>query len=225
MQERVFALDNSRTDLSGTSAEMKKLSDEELMDLIKQGSHDAFANLFDRYYRLVLSIASRIVRDRSEAEDLMQEIFFEIYRRADAFDCNKGTAKYWVMRFAYSRSLNRLQYLRVRHFYQVPIVTELYAPGSDEGASGRNGLTVEQWNQIIQKGLKTLNPNQRKALELVCFEGHSLKEIAAIMGETHGNVRNHYYRGLKNLRQFLKDKRCLEPKLVSSRKEAVNVDR
>src|SRR5882762_5713467 len=128
MQERVLALDNSRTDFNATSAEMKKLSDEELMDLIKQGNHDAFANLFDRYFRLILSIASKIVHDRSEAEDLMQEIFFEIYQKADAFDRNKGTAKYWVMRFAYSRSLNRLQYLTARHFYQAPVVTELYAP-------------------------------------------------------------------------------------------------
>lgn len=209
MQERVFALNDSRTDFRATSAELKKLSDEELMDLIKQGDHDAFARLFDRYYRLVLSIASKIIHDRSEAEDVMQEIFFEIYQKANAFNRKKGTAKYWIMRFAYSRSLNRLQYLRARRFYQAPMVTELYRPSSEDGASAWNGLTVEQWSQIIQKGLKTLNPKQREALELVCFKGHSFKEIAVIMDETHGNVRNHYYRGLKNLRQFLRDKRCL----------------
>lgn len=222
MQERVFALNNSRTDFSATVAEMKKLSDEEVMDLIKQGDHDAFANLFDRYYRLVLSIALKIVHDRSEAEDLMQEIFFEIYQKADAFDRKRGTAKYWVMRFAYSRSLNRLQYLRTRNFYQAPIVTELYLPGSNEAANGRNGLTVEQWNQIIQKGLKTLNPKQRRTLELACFKGHSFKEIAVIMDETHGNVRNHYYRGLRNLRQFLKERSCLEEKVIASHKEAID---
>jgi len=224
MQERVFALNNSRTDFSATTAEMKKLSDEELMDLIKQGNHDAFANFFDRYYRLVLSIASRIIHDRSEAEDLMQEIFFEIYQKADAFDRNKGTAKYWVMRLAYSRSLNRLQYLSARHFYQAPMVTELYAPSSDEAVSRWNGLTVEEWKRIIQEGLKTLNPKQRQTLQLACFKGHSLKEITSIMDETHENVRNHYYRGLKNLRQFLKDKRCLDGKLISSLKEAVDVE-
>lgn len=224
MQERVLALNNSRADLTATFTDLKRLSDEELMELIKQGNHDAFAGLFDRYYRLVLSIALKIIRDRSEAEDLMQEVFFELYQKAEQFDRNKGSAKYWIMRVAYSRSLNRLEYLTTRHFYQSPIVTELWTPSPDKNGTGWNGLTVEEWTQIIHQGLATLNQKQRQTMELACFKGYSFKEIAVIMGETHGNVRNHYYRGLKNLRQFLKKKSCLDGKLISSGEESINVE-
>jgi RNA polymerase sigma-70 factor (ECF subfamily) len=223
MEERVFGI-GIRDESGKTFSELKRLPDEDLMELVKLGNHDAFAALFDRYHRLVLSIAIKIVHDRCEAEDLMQEIFFEIYQKADAFDRNKGTAKYWLMRFAYARSLNRLHYLSARHFYHSPRLTELSEPDSGNNGHRLNGLTVEEWKRIIQQGLTTLKPQQRHALELATFNGYTFQEIAAIMNETLGNVRNHYYRGLKNLRKFLKEKSCLEGNLISSRKESIDVE-
>src|SRR5207247_5951270 len=92
-------------------------SDEELMDQLRQGHQDALAVLFDRHYRLVFSVALRILHDHGEAEDLMQEVFLEIYRKVENYDPDKGNAKTWILQYAYHRSLNRQKYLSVRNFY------------------------------------------------------------------------------------------------------------
>jgi RNA polymerase sigma-70 factor (ECF subfamily) len=180
---------------------MKSQSDEDLMAAITGGDHDAFACLFDRYFRLVLSISLKILRNRPEAEDLMQEVFFELYRKAAEFDPEKGTVKAWIMRCAYSRALNRLAYLRARHFYETPVLT--FEP---PGPGRRNGLTTQEWGTILEQGIRALTPRQRETLERACYQGQTMKEIADALSETVGNVRNHYYRGLRNLRQFLKEK-------------------
>jgi RNA polymerase sigma-70 factor (ECF subfamily) len=201
--------------------DLRLLADEELMERIKQDNHDAFAYLFDRYYRLVMSIAMKLLRDWSEAEDLMQDVFFEIYRKAENFDADRGTTKYWIMRIAYSRAISRLEYLNTRQFYQPPKLTQLYEPFVEHSESHWKGLSVEEWRDIIQQGLATLNNEQRETLELACFHGHSLKEIADIMNESIGNTRHHYYRGIKKLREYLRDRSCFEERLARSRQEAV----
>src|SRR5215467_4852425 len=152
-------------------APIKKKRDEELMELIKSGDHDAFAELFERYYRLVLSIAVRILRNRTEAEDLMQDVFFEIYRKGDNFDPARGSAKSWIMRFAYSRSLNRLEYLTSRHFYNAPAITD-YISQDSQTVPTWHGLTADEWSKIVNEGLATLNEKQRDTLYLACTKGH-----------------------------------------------------
>jgi RNA polymerase sigma-70 factor (ECF subfamily) len=94
-------------------------SDEELMEGLCTGAPDALSFLFDRYYRLVFSIALKILRDRGEAEDIMQEVFLEIYRAPEKFDPSRGGVKTWILQHAYHRSLNRRKYLKVRGFYEV----------------------------------------------------------------------------------------------------------
>jgi RNA polymerase sigma-70 factor, ECF subfamily len=86
---------------------MKDLNDEELMAHLQAGHGDALAVLFDRYHRLVLSIALKIVRDLAEAEDVTQNVFLEIFRSVAQFDPARGTTKTWVLQYAYHRSINR----------------------------------------------------------------------------------------------------------------------
>jgi RNA polymerase sigma-70 factor (ECF subfamily) len=79
-------------------AKFKGLNDGELMAQLQAGCSDALAVLFDRYHRLVLSIALKIVRDPGEAEDVMQSVFLEIFRSVAQFDPAKGTTKVWMLR-------------------------------------------------------------------------------------------------------------------------------
>src|SRR5262245_54069104 len=85
------------------------------MEELKGGHVDALAVLFDRYRRLVFTVAKRILRDPAEAEDLTQDVFIEIYRKANLFDPRKGCVKAWVLQYAYHRSFNRRRYLSLRH--------------------------------------------------------------------------------------------------------------
>jgi len=197
-----------------TYSQLSGMPDEDLMELVKQGHHDAFANLFDRYYRLVLSIALRILRVQAEAEDLMQDVFFDLFKDAKSFDPSKGRLKYWLFSRAYRRSYNRLEYLGVRRFYDPPesIEIERFAVAGSEGGWG--DLTLQECRRVIEQGLATLSDQQRAIIEMACFQGKSMSEIAAAMNGSVANVRNHYYRGLKKLKEFLQDRTCVKEELA-----------
>lgn len=203
---------------------LNSLSDEEVMILIQAGDHDAFANLFDRYFRLVLSIALKILRNDAEAEDMMQEVFFEVYRRAEEFDATKGTTKFWIMRYAYSRTLNRLAYLGRRRFYDPRSNSDLEAIEPSYEISSWNGLSMQEWRIVLEKGLAMMSQKQRETVERVCYKGQSMSEIAVVLNETVGNVRNHYYRGIKKLREYLQGQSCLEETNARSCAATINIE-
>ena len=125
-----------------------------------------------------------------------------------AFDPARGSAKTWILQYAYHRSLSRRQYLALRNFYDRQQMSEReVSEGNSMDVSWR-GLTYQDWRRVIEQGLKTLNEKQRKTLELVCFQGLLLSEIAERTKESLANVRHYHYRGLEGLRKFLRGQRC-----------------
>ena len=182
---------------------MPELTSEYLIMRLRQGHADALPILFDRFHRLVLNIALKIVRDPGEAEDVMQDVFLEIFNKAEQFDPDKGSAKTWILQYAYHRSLSRRQYLALRSFYDRRQITESDVARSNSAQVFWRGLTFQEWRRVIEQGLETLNETQRRTLVMVCFEGLLLSEVAERTKETIGNVRHHYYRGLAGLRKFL----------------------
>ena len=188
---------------SGTpGANLKKLSDAELMHRLRSGEQEALAHLFARYHRLVLNVAIRIVRDRGEAEDLMQEVFFEVYRLVDRFDSAKGTAKGWIVQLAYHKSFNRRRYLTLRGAFEERRVTEFDPPDAQSVESPWG--PAQDVMPLVEKGLAALSEKQRQTVEAVCFEGLLLSEVAERTKESLANVRHHYYRGIEKLRSFVK---------------------
>ena len=128
---------------------------------------------------------------------------FEIFNKAAQFDPAKGSAKTWILQYAYHRSLSRRHYLALRSFYDRRQISEREVSESNPLDVSWRGLTFQEWRRVIEQGLATLNEKQRKTLELVCFEGLLLREIAEHTKESLANVRHHYYRGLVGLRKFL----------------------
>jgi RNA polymerase sigma-70 factor (ECF subfamily) len=194
---------NSCVEREPTTAQLKQLSDEELLAYLKAGHTDPLAILFDRYHRLVLSIARKILRNSAEAEDLMQAVFCEIFQAAARFDPSKGSTRGWILRFAYSRSLNRKRYLRIRSFYGGREHDHFDTLEVEPGRSATAGLSEAESRVLVRQGLATLSARQRKALELAFFEGLSMAEIAERQNEPVTNIRHHYYRGLQKLRALL----------------------
>ena len=177
------------------SFHLGKLTDEDLLQQLRGGVADALAVLFDRHYRLVFSVAHRILRDRAEAEDLMQEVFLEVYREADKFDPARGSVKTWILQYANHRSLNRWKYLKLRGHYDQRSDCEPSDPS--------HAPTLTDWQSSIRRSLDQLSENERRVIEQVCFEGLVLKEVADRTREPLPNIRNYYYRGLKKLRVVL----------------------
>jgi RNA polymerase sigma-70 factor (ECF subfamily) len=183
-------------------AELKAMADGELLEHLAKGCNDALTVLFDRYHRLVLSIALKIVRDAGEAEDVMQNVFLDIFRAVAQYDPAKGTCKVWILQYAYHRAINRRQYLNARNFYSQSDLEEVKA-GLPGPASLWVGLTQQELKRLLQQGLATLNGPQKQVVELASYTGLSMREIADKTGDSLSNVRHHYYRGLEKLRLFV----------------------
>jgi RNA polymerase sigma-70 factor, ECF subfamily len=183
-------------------SELVSLSDEALLASLRDGHSDALAVLFDRYCRLVMSIALRILRDAGEAEDLVQSIFLEIFRSAAHFDPAKGTAKVWILHYAYHRGFNRRQYLNLRGLYEPP---QKLAPDESVAGAHAASLDVMESARTVRQALGKLDKAQRRTLELAFYEGLTMHEIAERTHESFHSVRHHYYRGLEKLRSILRD--------------------
>jgi RNA polymerase sigma-70 factor, ECF subfamily len=176
------------------------VSDEMLMGQVKNGGTDALSVLFRRYARLVRSIAYKILRDPSEADDAVQEVFLFLHRRSELFDSSKNSARSWIVQVTYHRAIDRRRYLQSRHFYsQVDLDDVARELGDTKCRTGIEGLEHEE----VRKLFNSLSEDQRQTLRLFFFEGLTLHEIALKLGQTHGNVKNHYFRGLDKLRTQL----------------------
>jgi DNA-directed RNA polymerase specialized sigma24 family protein len=95
------------------------LADDDLLRNIVQGCTDCFALLFHRYCRQVFSVSFRIIRDKPETEDILQEVFLSIFLQQERYDPARGSIRTWILQFAYFKSLLRRRYLRIRHFYDL----------------------------------------------------------------------------------------------------------
>jgi RNA polymerase sigma-70 factor (ECF subfamily) len=185
-----------------TLRQLALVPDDELMAHLQQGHSDALGVLFDRYHRVVLAVASKIVRDASEAEDVMQGVFLEIYRAAAQFDGSKGGTKAWILQYAYHRALNRRRQLTARCFYSQVSPEEIDRVRSSLSLP-RNVLQAQERSVLINEALAQLKGRQKEVLKLAYFDGLTMGEIAVRTGESVGNVRHHFYRGLDQLRLFL----------------------
>jgi RNA polymerase sigma-70 factor, ECF subfamily len=180
---------------------LQHLPDDELVLYLQKGQSDALAVLFDRYQKLVLSIALKLVRDRGEAEDVTQIVFLDIYRAVAQFDPGKGNTKVWIMQYAYHRAINRRQHLQCREFYTTAELEEVDARPLESQAIF--GLSRPETRELVRKSIASLSEEQRSVIELASYEGLSMKEIAERTGESFANVRHHYYRGLHKLRSLI----------------------
>ena len=188
-----------------TYPELLPWDDLSLMREVQVQNGDALAVLFDRYYNLVLGVALKILRDRAESEDVLQAIFLEIYQKAGQFDPAKGRFYTWLMQYAYHRSINRRNYLIVRQFYgTIPVerLTEL-----DHGAQEPSEQPTQECHRFVHQALAMLSEGQKCTIEMVHFEGLTLKEVATRMAESFFKVRHYYYRSLAKLKTHLKSVR------------------
>lgn len=198
-----FEGNGSRTVSSQSSP--TECDDEILIARVQAGDRDALALLFRRYAHPIRNVGKRILRDKAEADDLVQEVFLYIHRKSGLFDSSKGSGRSWIVQVAYTQAFLRRRALKSHGFYLSGITDKPIEchPLGDKGAQydhtveglfGRNG-----WRKIVED----LTEAQRETLRLHFFEGYSFAEIAEKLGQSFANVRNHHYRGLEKLRKHL----------------------
>ncbi len=154
--------------------------------------------LFGRYSRLVLGTACRVLGDRSEAEEVAQEVFFYLHRKSELFNPSKGSLKAWIIQITFCRALDRKSYLARRGFFWGEDVDSLQIPGETDL---EQQVDAKLSRKHLERAFAELTEMQRRTIEFFYFEGLDLREISEQLSEPLGSVRHHLYRGLERLRK------------------------
>lgn len=174
------------------------------MALVARDESWALAELYDRYVRLVFSMALRVLNDRSSAEEIVQEVFAKVWRGANAFDGRRGKFSSWLIGIAHHQCIDELRRRRVRPIGE-PLAdgpaTEL---ASDDDPAQAAELSFERAR--IKHALNQIPAEQRLVIELAYFEGLTHQEIAAKCREPLGTVKTRVRLGMQKLKELLKEK-------------------
>jgi RNA polymerase sigma-70 factor (ECF subfamily) len=171
-----------------------------LLAEVARGDRDAFARFYDLHAALVHTFALRILRERGEAEEVVQDVFVQVWRQAETYSTERGTPEAWLITLARSRGIDKLRSRRRRAEMVRPAENpdRLPEPAASESAAGR-----AEARATLGGALAELPAAQRNVLELAYFDGLTQSEIAARLGEPLGTVKTRMRGGLERLRGAL----------------------
>lgn len=181
---------------SATSAkDQPQVTDSMLISRIRAGDEDALAALHDRYAQVVYSVALRVLGDTSQAEDVLQEIFLQLWRNPQTFDSSRGSLAAWLAVIARHRAIDQLRRRRPESDIDEIVVS---VDSKLEQTAELNQAVAR-----IRRAVEQLPPEQRKPLELAFFQGLTHTEIAAKTGEPLGTIKTRIRAALLTLRKVL----------------------
>jgi RNA polymerase sigma-70 factor (ECF subfamily) len=170
---------------------MRASPTEGLLHRLTGGDTAALGEFYDLYAGLVNGLALRILRNTAEAEDVVQEVFVQVWRQADRYDPSRGSAEAWLCTIARTRALDRLRRRSARREESVDV-----APASSAAPKTEEALAV-------RKALATLSEDQRQALELAYYDGLTQTEIAERLGAPLGTIKTRIRTAMIRLRDLL----------------------
>lgn len=178
-------------------------SDEILMAEVCLGSREVLAILFRRYARLVRGVALRVLKDPSEADDLLQDVFLLIHRFCRTFDSSKASAQFWILQMRLTAAPSRGGVI------SIPAISTAKWNSMTNQSRSRNGdpststiqFTKFWLNWTCRRCSESYRKTSRRLLGCTFIERYTLDEIAKMLGQTKGNVRHHSFRGLERLRK------------------------
>jgi RNA polymerase sigma-70 factor (ECF subfamily) len=170
----------------------------ELLVRVSGGDRGAFADLYDMLSSRVFGLIRRVLVDPSQSEEVLQEVFLEIWQSASSFAPNKGQGRSWILTMAHRRAVDRVRSSQASVDRDVRIgARDAYTP--QEGIAEQVELRIE--GRRVVRALRTLPDAQREALTLAYFGGYSQSEIAALVGAPLGTIKTRMRDGLNRLRQ------------------------
>lgn len=177
-------------------------TDEQLLLAIAARDEDSLAFLYDRYRVILFSVVLRILNNREEAEDVLQEIFLQVWQKAKDFDETRGRGFTWLVTLSRSRAIDRLRALASRQ----RTADESLIDKSNEVASFEDETIVKQQRIKIAKVLAELPEEQQKVLQLAYFEGLSQTEISEKLAVPLGTIKTRMRNATIKLRESFSDR-------------------
>ena len=175
-------------------------SDEDLVRRIASGDREALASLYQQYSSPMLGLAIRILKHRGEAEDVLQDVFVEVWRRAGDYDGRKGSVKSWLFLRLRCRCLDRLKSPRLARRSRLSTTDSNQI--KDKDGSAENAAEAH----FVRTALAELPANLKSILQLGYFEGLSAREIGERLDMPIGTVKSRTAKAIKELRAILRPK-------------------
>jgi RNA polymerase sigma-70 factor, ECF subfamily len=173
-----------------------------LISAIARGDQDAFGRFYDTFASTAFGLIRRVLRDPAPAEEVLQEVFWQVWQDAGQYDPRRGTPIAWLLMRAKARAIDKLRSIRRRERTFVMPVDERVAR-SDHAVS-ENPAVVAEGRGAVTGALAHLPEAQRRVIELAFFEGLTQSEIATRLGEPLGTVKTRARLGLERLRGALR---------------------
>ena len=171
-----------------------------LIQQIAMQNRDAFSQFYDRYSPLLYSLAMRMLRVQSDAEDLLQEVFVQIWRQAQSYSAERGSPEAWILNIARSRAIDKIR--SIRRMEKSFVLTG--DPASAESSDNVETSAVESESKLaMNSALANLPESQRRVLELAYFDGLTQSEIAGRLAEPLGTIKTRMRAGIHRLREIL----------------------
>ena len=193
--ERSYNSEPSKANLQAAKA----AEDAALLGKVEQGDQAAMGLLFDRYSGIVYSVALRVLKDTGQAEDVMQDIFIQIWKKPGAFISGRGSLGAWLVVVARNRAIDALRRRRPTDSVEDVVL----ASSTDLAAEAERNTLMEK----VRAYMHQLPPEQRKSVEMAYFEGMSHSEIAEKTGDPLGTVKTRIRLALITLRKAMQGKR------------------
>jgi RNA polymerase sigma-70 factor (ECF subfamily) len=176
--------------------------DEQLLMLIVAKDRDALEALYDKYASAVFSLAMHMLRDPGASEEVTQDVFFNVWRRASSYHAQRGSVKSWLFSVAHHRTIDELRRRR-REQPEVQRDFDLNNSPSDDSGDPVAQVTTKLDGGQLRDALEALRPEQREVVMLAYFGGLTHSEIARQLGQPLGTVKTRMRLALKRLKEVL----------------------
>jgi RNA polymerase sigma-70 factor, ECF subfamily len=191
----------ARNRLAPASA-MKAHDDATLLQAVARRDEAAFSELYDRFSRPVFSLIVRMLRSRAEAEEILQEAFWQVWERAPDYRVELGSAFCWVVTIARRKAIDRLR-ANTRHLNRIEQAQGLRADDDFVSHDALETLTASERGTAVQAALARINLAERRAIALAFLDGLTHEEIAQALREPVGTIKARIRRGMLKLKPAL----------------------
>lgn len=177
----------------------------ELLRRIALRERAAFEALYDRYANILYASAMKFVKEDADAQDVVQDVFIQIWDKAKLYDPAKGKPLTWALTLTRNRAIDRIRAIQRRTRLRDEFEQETAVDESAGVREALSGVDASEKGQILRAAVNQLSPQQRKVVELAYFGGLTQTEIAEKLGEPLGTVKARARRGLLKLKELLTD--------------------
>lgn len=190
---------SEETDL--TPPDLTSSTDAELLEAMARGEQEALSELYDRFASNLLALATRVLRNSADAEEVLQEVFIHAWHRADRYDSSRSSVSTWLVLIARSRAIDRLRSRKVQDRTTAAMQQE--NSHNHTSPQGVGNVLDHERRRRVRREMRNLPPEQRQVLELAFYGGMTQSEISESTGIPLGTVKTRTLLAMKKLRKAL----------------------